>query len=193
MVFSTCIWVQLATHPYQMQDTLVPWLMAYRVSTHVAIYTNSRHGNYTTWGTCSVPQRTEWGAEGLPFLLPWIATMGYHHLRWISWGAASRRSDLRGCRAWIHANHTASPASSTPASHHNTLGEKLPYEAPGDLPPFQTKDLLSLEEMGSPLHVPTATYPPGIPRQCHPEGLFCHCTSLPFTIPGHHVQIPRSS
>ena len=51
------------------------------------------------------------------------------------------------------------PVSLTPASHHNTLGGKLPYEVLGNLPPSQTKDLLGLEEMDSPSHVPTATSP----------------------------------
>ena len=52
-----------------------------------------------------------------------------------------------------------SSASLAPASHHDTLGGKLPYEDLGDLTPSQTKDLLSLEETDSPLHVPMATSP----------------------------------
>ena len=86
-----------------------------------------------------------------------------------------------------------SPVNLTPVSHHNTLGKKLPYEALGHLPPSQWRDPLSLEETDSPFHVPMATQPPGIPGQHHPGGLFCLHTSQPFTIPGHCIQIPRSS
>ena len=50
-----------------------------------------------------------------------------------------------------------SPASSVPASHHTTLGGKSPYEALGDLPPSQMKNLLGLEDMDWHLHVPMAT------------------------------------
>ena len=74
----------------------------------------------TTWGICSFPQRTKWGAGGLPFVLPWFATMGYCHHRHISWGAASHRSDLRGHWTWIYANHTPFSSklnSSFPSQH----------------------------------------------------------------------------
>ena len=57
----------------------------------------------------------------------------------------------------------SSSASWAPASHHDTLGGKLHYEALGDLPPSQTKDLISLEEMDSPSCAPMATFPQASP------------------------------
>ena len=70
----------------------------------------------------------------MPFLLPWIATMGYCHCRQVSWGVASHRSDLRRSRAQIHANHTpffSELSSSFPSWH---IGQELLYEDLEDLP-----------------------------------------------------------
>ena len=106
----------------------------------------------TTQETTSISQRTKLGTEGLLFLLPWIATMGYCHYRQFSWGAASHRSDLRG-------KLSMNPFYPPPpwASHHNTLGRELPYEALKWSAPSWMKGSTLPWGDGLASHVPMAT------------------------------------
>ena len=146
----------------------------------------------TTQGTYSVPQRTKWRARCSPFLLPQISTMGYCHCKWINWGAAYHRSDLRRHRVQIHASHipfSSELSSSFPWWH--TGVEHCLMRSWEMCPLPKWRNHLAWRRWTH-LHVYLWPPPPGIPGQCHPEGL-CHCTGQPFTIPDHHVQIPWSS
>ena len=137
----------------------------------------------TTQETCSVPWRTNWGARGSPFLLPWIATMGHNHQRQISWGATYHRSDHRRNRVHIHANHTpffSKPSSSFPSWH---TGWEITLWGPGRYAPFPNKGSTQPRGDGLAIMYTCSHLPPDIPGNATPRD-----SSYKLAI--HHPQPP---